>query len=141
QQAAGTVTSLNDVRRGLTPSDGIVMFFRNPHSGELLAAVMVGGAPTRLVTLPGLTGEPFLRAVARLQDDIDTETPRVWSTLKQVSDVLWIPLFPLPENITIALNPAMLGIPFEALPLPSGQPTATRHRVRYSFGLTAGMGK
>ena len=133
--------SLAEVRTAMTASEGIVMYVRNTRHNTLSAAVMIGNEPLRYVDLPGVSLSQLDETIGNLQDEIDALSSQGSKTLDNLSQTLWQPLFPLPQNLTIVLTPELLGIPFECLLSKSGNPAVMEHRIQYSFGLAPQLAK
>ncbi|HYV10989.1 MAG TPA: CHAT domain-containing protein [Pyrinomonadaceae bacterium] len=133
--------SLAEVRSGMTASEGIVMYVRNTRQNTLSAAVMVGNEPVRYVDLPGVSLSELDQTIENLQDEIVAPSSQGSKSLDNLSRMLWQPLTPLPQNLTIVLIPELLGIPFECLLSRSGKPAVMEHRIQYSFGLAPQLAK
>jgi CHAT domain-containing protein/tetratricopeptide (TPR) repeat protein len=129
--------SLDEVRREMTLSDAIVMFIRQP-SGQFLAAVIPSDRSPRLVELSDTNAAELKDLTTRVTRQVKLQD--IKKTLERISEAIWRPLYPLPENLTVVLTPELIGIPFEALPLAAGEPVIARHKIRYSFGLAPGLG-
>jgi CHAT domain-containing protein len=130
--------TIKEVCDGMTDSDGIVLYMRNPETGQFMAAVLQANRTPRLVELPSIKDEQLRSLTSQMYEQfarLDT-TPGI---LKQLGDIFWQPLGSLPENLTIVLSPDLIEIPFESLVTEDGRPVIATHNLRYAFGLAPGL--
>jgi CHAT domain-containing protein len=127
---------MRNVKEGMGADDGILMYFNDPERNGYVALLTSGDS--RIFALAAGTGEKLRTLVPQVPKQLAGEEDR--RILDELSALLLKPLPPLPERLTIALNDAILGVPFEALTLPDGRLLVDGHQVRYAFGLYPKVG-
>lgn len=133
--------SIDEVRRGMTADDAIVMYIRQAVRARPLAAVIIGAqGPLRFVELPLQEIDTLTALVKQSRQEITAQLPGLDATLARLSQMLWKPLGALPAHLTVVLVPELIGLPLEALPLADGRPLIAAHTLRYAFGLAHGLG-
>ena len=134
--------TLDEVAQGMVDDEAIIMFFvQPPPRPALRAAVITAGAQSRLVEFDAGLLESLPAAAAKLRQEITSHSPKARDSLAKFAETLWLPLGELPARLTIILAPAVIGIPFDCLPLPGEVgPVITQHTLRYAFGFGPALG-
>jgi CHAT domain len=132
----------------MTASRAVILFVEEPGAARLFAAVLTmdaarpkeGRPKIQFRELPTASYERLPALKEQLRNGLAAVID-VSGTLRDISDLLWVPLGDLPTDLTILLTPRLIGIPFESLFTADGKPVILRHTVRYAFGLQPGLAR
>ena len=132
----------------MTASRAVILFVEEPGAARLFAAVLTmdaarpkeGRPKIQFRELPTASYERLPALKEQLRNGLAAVID-VSGTLREISDLLWVPLGDLPTDLTILLTPRLIGIPFESLFTADGKPVILRHTVRYAFGPQPGLAR